>query len=214
MVLKLFVLGLPGSGKSTVARYITKYLESRNWKGTRINDYVILEKMFYTDTEGKLFRPTDYGGFDILDLNAFDTALQRLEQAINQHLSSTKQEEIVLIEFARNDYQVAFQQFSAKLLQDAYFLYLDANIETCKRRIRERITYPSTEDDFFVSEYIFSVYYHEDNGKFIPQILERDYGIDKQRVEVIENNGSLSVSIAQINQFVDTLCGLEPLRDS
>lgn len=85
------------------------------------------------------------------------------------------------------------------------------SFETCKRRIRERIINPSTDDDFFVSEYIFSAYYHKDNGQILPQILERDYGIDKQRVEVIENNGSLSDSSAQVYQFVDTMCGLEPL---
>ena len=82
------------------------------------------------------------GGFDVLDLTAFDNALKKLEQVINRHLSSAKQIEIILIEFARNDYQRAFQQFSAEFLQDAYFLYLDADIETCKRRIRERITNP------------------------------------------------------------------------
>ncbi len=51
----------------------------------------------------------------------------------------------------------------------------------------------------------------EDDGRFIPQILANDHGIEAQRVKVIDNNGSLSDSIAQVYQFVDTMCGLEPL---
>jgi adenylate kinase family enzyme len=210
MAVKLFVLGLPGSGKSTVARYITTYTKGMAWKATRINDYVILQNMFMADTEHKQFKPTEYGGFDVLDLTAFDIALQRLEQEINKHISSSPMpEELILIEFSRNEYQRAFLQFSPAFLQDAYFLYLDVDIETCKGRIRERVAHPSTEDDFFVSEYIFRAYYNKDNGQSISSILERSFGIDKQRVAVIENNRSLQVSTSKIEQFVETIFELE-----
>ncbi len=184
MTVKLFVLGLPGSGKSTVARYITTYTKGKAWEATRINDYIILQNMFLADAERKQFKPTEYGGFDVLDHSVF-------------------------VEFARNDYLRAFQQFSDTFLQAAYFLYLNVDTETCKRRIHERITHPSTMDDFYVSEYIFDAYYHKDNGHSIPQILEGDYGIDKQRVAVIDNNRSLQTSSAQINRFVDTIIKLE-----
>jgi adenylate kinase family enzyme len=214
MAVKLLVFGLPGSGKSTIARHITTYLKDRNWESTHFSDHVILKEMFLADSEGKLFQPTDHGGFDILDLNALDTALQVLEQAINQHLLSPKQEEIVLIEFSRNDYLRAFQQFSDTFLQDAHFLHLDVETETCKSRIRERTANPSTKDDFFVSEYIFNTYYYKDDGQEIPQILERNYRIDQQKVARIDNNGSLLDSVAQINQFVDTICGLETLGNT
>ena len=220
-MLKLFILGLPGSGKSSVARYTATYLEDKNWKSIHLSDHVILQGMFHTDTEGKLFRATDHGGFDVLDLNAFDmalqvldTALKKLEHEINQYLTFAKQKEIVLIEFARNDYQRAFRQFSDAFLHDAYFLFLDVNLDICKRRIQERIANRTSEDDFYVSEYIFSTYYHKDDGHSITQILASDRGIDEQRVKIIDNNGSLSDSIAQVCQFVDAMCGLEPLQDS
>ena len=211
MVVKLLVFGLPGSGKSTIARHITTYLKDRNWESIHFSDHIILEEMFLADSEYKQFKPTDHGGFDVLDFIVFDIALQRLEREINQHLLSAEQEEIVLIEFARNDYLRAFQQFSDTFLQDAYFLHLDVETEICKKRIRERIAHPSNQDDFFVSEYIFSTYYERDNGQDIPRILEEDYGINKQKVEVIENNGSLSDSIARINRFVDTICEPESI---
>ncbi len=211
MTVKFFILGLPGSGKSTVARYISMCAGERQRSTTHISDYDILYEMFREDIKGQ-FKPADFGGFDVLDLTVFDTALKKLEQEVNRLISSAKSDEVVLIEFARNDYYRAFHQFSDQFLQDAYFLYLDAQIDACKRRIRERVANPSTQDDFFVSDYIFTAYYNEDNGQYIPQILERDYKIDRQRVAVIDNNCLLQVTTAQINQFVDIICGSESRR--
>src|SRR2546425_5508209 len=108
MAVKLFVLGLPGSGKSTVARYITVYARDQHWLTAHFTDYIILQEMFREDTEGKQFKPADYGGFDVLNLSVFDIALKSLEQQVNEHISAAKSEELLLIEFARNDYHKAF----------------------------------------------------------------------------------------------------------
>ena len=208
MAVKIFVLGLPGSGKSTVARYIMMYTRDKGWETNHFNDYGILQDMFLADKEQKQFKPADHGGFDIIDLSAFDVALKSLEQQVNEYISTAKSEEIILIEFSRNDYQRAFQQFChPSFLKDAYFLYLDTNIETCKRRIRKRITHPTTSDDHFVSEYIFGAYYHGDNGRCLSNILERDYMLDKQRVLVIDNNCPLEATSTKIIPFIDYIIG-------
>lgn len=213
MAVKLFVLGLPGSGKSTVARNISDYVRYKQWTTTHIGDYAILYEMFQEDTQ-RQFKSTLYGGFDVLDLTVFDTALRKLEQKVRAHITSAKLEEIVLIEFSRDDYEKAFQQFSKEFLQDAYFLYLSVDLEICKRRIRERIIEPTTLDDHFVSEYIFSSYYSGDNGQHLPQILERNYGIDKLRVRIIDNRGSQQTSAALIYRFVDIILKDHPLRQT
>jgi adenylate kinase family enzyme len=204
MAVKLFVLGLPGSGKSGVARYIQMYARDKDWKATHFNDYAILKQMFHNDTKEQ-FKPAPHGGFDVIDFTVIDTALQRLEQEVNQHLSSAKPKEIILIEFARNDYQKAFQQFNQDFLQDAYFLYLDAEIETCKQRIRDRVNNPAFEDDYNVSDYIFETYYHEDDGKALPYFLEREHRIGKQRISIIDNNCSLEEASKEIAPFIDTI---------
>ena len=208
MAVKLFVLGLPGSGKSAVARYIAPYARDKGWKATHFNDYAILKQMFHDDTK-KQFKAACHGGFDVIDFTVIDTALQRLEQEVNQHLSSAKpkQQEIVLIEFARNNYQKAFQQFNQDFLQDAYFLYLDAKINVCKHRIRNCVNNPVFEDDYHVSKYIFKKYYHKDDGKDLPDFLERDYQIGKHRVLVIDNNCSLEASSKSINSSIDFVIG-------
>jgi len=217
MAVKLFILGLPGSGKSTVSRYISSYAGNRLRSTAHINDFAILYEMFQEDSQGK-FKPAEYGGFDVLDLAVFDTALKKLEQKVKVHISTAQLEEIILIEFSRNDYEKAFQQFSQEFLQEAHFLYLNVDLEICKRRIRERIIHPATSDDHIVSEYIFDAYYNGDNGKHLPQILERNYGIDKLRVRIINNSGSqgdfhtLINEFVQINQFVDSIIAFEAHR--
>lgn len=205
MAVKLFVLGLPGSGKSTIARYIRSYARDKSWETNRFNDYAILQDMFLADNECKQFKPADLGGFDVLDHTAFDTALKVLEQDVNQYFVSAKSDEIILVEFARNDYQKAFHLFSQVFLEDAYFLYLDAEIDICRQRILNRITNPGCDDDYYVSEYIFDAYYHGDNGQCLSYILEREYKINKQLVLVIDNNCSLEATSKSINSFIDLI---------
>jgi adenylate kinase family enzyme len=207
MAVKLFVLGLPGTGKSTMAREIKEYIGKLGLGISRINDYVFLKQMFYDDAKREQFRPAKHGGFDIIDLTVFDTALQRLEKVTKQYILPTIPEGIILIEFARNDYLRAFQQFNQDFLQDAYFLYLDAEIETCKQRIRNRVNNPICEDDYNVSEYIFETYYQKVDDRDLSDILNKDYKIDNRRVKIINNNCSLKEASETIKPFIDTIIG-------
>lgn len=213
MLVKLFVLGRSGCGKSTVARYLEQLARDAQWLPVRINDYEILRAMFQEDAkkvgQDRWFVTSEFGGFNLLNFGAFDVALQQLEQQAAEEFvfseKATTKPLFALIEFARNDYQRAFQQFSREFLQDAYFLYLDASVATCKQRIRERIAKPlpeRTEDDFFVSDYMFDAYFDHDDGKSLPAILENDFGISKQRAMVLDNNAELEVVAHDIAAFV------------
>ena len=158
MVEKLFVLGLPGSGKSTAARYIEMLARDYNWLPRRFNDYDILFEMYLADIEGKRFSRTKYGGFDVHEHIAFDEALIKFEREVLQREKvPNDKKELIIIEFARNDYCRALDLFSPAFLQNAYFLFLDTDIPTCLKRIRDRIADPKTPDDHEVSEYIFRI---------------------------------------------------------
>lgn len=213
MAVKLFLLGLPGSGKSTVARHIQEYVKKWEWQTSHFSDYPILKKMSRKDIEGKQFKLLDHGGLDVIDFTVVDTALKRLQQKIKRHIASKKSAELILIEFARPDYQHAFRQFSKKFLrdQDTYFLYLDAELDTCKRRISDRTTNPLFEDDYPVSEDIFKRYYHQDDGQHLPDILERAYQIDRRHVKMLNNNDSLETASTEINAFVHFIVARTPL---
>ena len=213
MAVKLFLLGLPGSGKSTVARHIQEYVKKWEWQTSHFSDYPILKKMSRKDIEHKQFKLLDHGGLDVIDFTVVDTALKRLQQKIKRHIASKKSAELILIEFARPDYQHAFHQFSKKFLrdQDTYFLYLVTELDTCKRRISDRTTSPLFEDDYPVSEYIFEQYYHQDDGQYLPDILEKEYQIDQQHVRIINNNDSLEAASTEFDAFVHFIVARTPL---
>src|SRR5947209_1277866 len=172
MSVKSFVLGLPGSGKSTIAHYIKLYLKKKhlNWSTQHISDYDILYAMFQEDkkNKGDKFVPTKYDGFDVLDFSIFDLALQEMERQVVEFINSNKKVELIMIEFARNDYKHAFRQFSSSFLQGAYVLFLRADTDICKQRIRERTDHPSSKEDHFVSDYIFSAYYNDVGSYDLP----------------------------------------------
>jgi adenylate kinase family enzyme len=207
MNVKLFILGLPGSGKSAVARHVTNYvLEKYMLRTFRFNDYSILKTMFDYDTD-RQFKPAELGGFDVKNPVVFDIALKRLEEVVNlaicvEDLDKTG---IFLVEFSRNDYQRAFHQFNRAFFQDAYFLHLDTDVEICRQRIDDRIANPIYEDDYPVSEYIFKTYYYADDGKSLPQTLKKEYGIEESRVLVVNNNCPLEDIIKSVYKFIDSM---------
>ncbi len=149
---KIFIVGRPGCGKSQAARYIEELLKREKLSVARVNDYTILKAMFESDTEGKQFHPTvDRKGFDVIDFSVLDIALKNAEQQAKKDLRSHN---VVIIEFARDDYNIALKQFSKKFLKNAYFLFIDSGIETCIQRICERVKHQRTSDDYNVSERI------------------------------------------------------------
>src|SRR5260370_22549373 len=122
MGVKLFVLGTPGTGKSTVGRAIIEPLvRDCQWAPVRINDYEILREMFIADAtksdEDRRFKAAEHNAFNVLDFTVFDVALQHLQQRVEEETAQSKatvsEPPFAIIEFARNDYQSAFRQFSA-----------------------------------------------------------------------------------------------------
>lgn len=212
---KVFVLGLPGSGKSTAARYLEVLARMNGWFSRRFNDYDILYGMFEADKDkGTRFSGTSYDGFDVHDLTVFDEALKELEKRLLQRkVVSHKQSELVIIEFSRNDYNKASKLFEPKLLRNASFLFVDADIPACKQRIRERVAHHCTPDDHFVSEYIFEAYYQMDNRQYLDSIsssLNECCNIKSDRIRVIENTGVVPIVsfLEKINAFAPIIFGM------
>jgi AAA domain len=181
---KIFVLGLPGSGKSTAARRIESLASSNHWLPFRFNDYDVLYDMYLKDCSNK-FSSASHNGFDVHDHNMFDVALRRLETKVRHKPHTKGRRELSIIEFSRNDYQRAFKLFKPDFLQDAFFLFIEADEATCIERIRERSANPRYADDHFVSEYIFESYYHKDDRQYVAHL--ENFGISSKAVKVISN---------------------------
>jgi len=196
MAIIIFLLGRPGSGKSSAARLIKNLAQRKNLTSIHISDYDILYKMYKADTNHIQFASTKCcTGFDVKDFNVLDTALQHIGiilQLIEEKAEETSSPDVVIIEFARNDYdnalkQFAQQKFGSQLLKKAYFLYLETDIPECYKRILNRVKNPTWDDDHFVSKKILRNYYQQQNFSIK---LAQTYGIKCRQVEIIQNNGS------------------------
>lgn len=209
MSVKLFILGRPGSGKSTASYCITGLAWRKGWFVIRISDYKILWEMYQTDADRKQFIPTqEYKGFKVLDLSVLDMTLKELERRAQIHPSFEVDHGLVIIEFARDDYEKALKQFSPNFLHDAYLLYIETGVETCIQRIRERVAHPLSADDFFVSEDILRGYYGGESRTYIASSLREDFGITKQ-IEIIDNMGSQREFLENVRRFAEQILDQE-----
>src|SRR6266702_5803905 len=196
MVKKVFLLGLPGSGKSTAARYIEKLAQRNNWSSIRFNDYAILYEWFQADADGRRFSAIEYDGFDVHDHSIFDEALKEVERrVVRREKVSCEKNQLIIIEFARADYCKALGLFSPMFLKNASFLFVDADIPNCIQRIKERVAHPRTPDDHYVSDYIFEAYYQKDNRQYLASTattLKSCCEIEEESIHVVDNTGTNS----------------------
>jgi nucleoside-triphosphatase THEP1 len=203
MAVKVFILGRPGSGKTTAARHIVKLVQSTGYFAIHFNDYEILRKMFQADCEQKRFRSTKHNGFDVLDFSVLDIALNELEKKVQEYMTSA---ELITIEFARDDYCEALKHFSRDFLRDVHFLYIDSDLETCLCRIHERVAHPISEDDHpSLSDDAFRIYYKKDNRPYMVSDLAKDHEISSAQVTIIDNMGIRQSFIEKVNKFVEVI---------
>lgn len=199
--MKIFVLGRPGCGKSQAISYIMELAKRKKFSAVRVNDYEILWKLFLEDKKQERFLPTeDREGFDVVDFSVLDVALKEAERSVKSYMWSKK---VVVIEFARDDYNIALRQFSKAFLKDAYFLFIDTNMTTCMQRIRDRVKKNRrTNDDKFVSERILNSYYREQH---FSRKLMYSYGIANTRIRTISNQGDLSSFKDKVYRFTNAV---------
>ncbi len=209
MVVKVFILGRPGSGKSAAARYIAALAQNYGWLPIHISDYGILYDMFLAERalqftpKHKKFLPTEHGGFDVLNFAVLDDALREVEKRIYKYMSAARN--LLLIEFARNDYRKALKHISQDLFQDTYFLFINSDMASCLQRINKRVAYPTTPDDHFVSTKIFKRYYRKDNSTYMKSNLKRDFEIDENRIKIIDNTSTLKDFHIKMWELAETI---------
>ncbi|HSW88558.1 MAG TPA: hypothetical protein VLG12_05345 [Candidatus Saccharimonadales bacterium] len=194
---KIFLLGRPGSGKSTASRYLVKIFKNKKLEIERINDFPLLKEMFLADREQKRFVPTEEGGFNATDFAVFDEVLQDIESNVSRKIYGDIS--FFTIEFARTNYKEALQQFSKDFLStDSYVLFLDAGMETCLYRVRERVAHPKTADDHTsFSEDKFRKHYRYDNRQYM------EYGFKKEFPEV--HSSFIDTGTISLKKFYERL---------
>lgn len=210
MVVKIFVLGRPGSGKSTAASHMMKYATSQDLNAMHIRDYNILHAMFTSGDAYESFSDAGHGGFNVTRFEILDEVLVKLQRQVEQADASTR---LIIIEFARDNYYEALGNFTEEFLRDAYFLFLDANIDLCVQRVYNRVASTKEQDRHFVSEEIIRGYYksntcgcletYPQSERYMQSKLQQLYGIDPYHIALIENEGSKEQFLEQVEQFIE-----------
>ena len=189
----MFAVGRSGSGKSTAVRYITQLANDRKVSTTYISDYTILQEMSMQIEHRKKFRLNEYNGFDVLDFSVMDLALEELVRRVNE-LYASQEYDVIFVEFARDTYSNAFRMFaSASLLNTAYILFVEAELDTCIERIYRRVLKSHGPDFHFLSDGIMRKYFWQNNLLYFTSKFEREFSLLKRRLKIVYNQGSVEV---------------------
>jgi hypothetical protein len=214
MFMIVFLLGRPGSGKSSIARLIQMFARDNDWISDHIYDYKLLQEMFSkeeaegTAPEDMKFSPKgpkDCHSFDVINFSVLDTVLEMMADKVREEkrTSSAEEKKLYLIEFARDDYSRALQRFGCDLLEDALLFYLDADVGTCIDRIHQRVDCQPDSFNHFVSDEIMSGYYREDDWPWVSVNLKQNCGLSVNTFE-IKNTGSFQDLTQAVKRLVDT----------
>ena len=163
--------------------------------------------MFHDDClkpeKERRFVSTKLGGFDVVNFTVLDDALRCLEQEVLKEQKS--ENKMFLLEFARGDYREVFEQFNPLFLRNAYFLFFEVNVDICVTRVNERVLYPASPNDHFISEKMLKSYYSTENKAYMQEVFALEYGIDPFRVKVVDNMGDWKEFGNQLKDFLHAI---------
>ncbi|HAX61421.1 MAG TPA: hypothetical protein DCX95_02525 [Elusimicrobia bacterium] len=157
----VFLLGRPGCGKSVVYKIIRENLEKKEIYSPRVDDFLTLKEILARDKEFKRHILKD-GGFAVTDWTVVDEALSDLCKLVKKEKADKK---IIFIEFARDNYRHAFENFTKDVLDDSLILYLYSTFEECYKRNVARFQKAKKDghDDHIVPLDLMKTYYKTDD---------------------------------------------------
>ena len=157
----VFLLGRPGCGKSVVYKIIKEILEKKEIYSPRVDDFLTLKEILARDKEFKRHILKD-GGFAVTDWTVVDEALSDLCKLVKKEKADKK---IIFIEFARDNYRHAFENFTKDVLDDSLILYLYSTFEECYKRNVARFQKAKKDghDDHIVPLDLMKTYYKTDD---------------------------------------------------
>ena len=186
----VFVIGRPGSGKTTFARYLRRVLW--NWRTVSINDYDLLLSKIPTLTPAQI--RWENGQFEIIDRSVFD----RLLSEIVAKVRSERGKRHIIVELARPSYSEIITQFQDFAQFPFYVFYLDTPINVC---IQRNYTRAPASPSRIVPESIIRRFFATDDIELVADRIP-------QWTRIINNaNTSLASLEREANLLVDELLG-------
>lgn len=216
MAAKVILMGRPGSGKSHTARHIEQAASGLGLSFLHTGDYHILYQMYQADTACRRFEAADPSrpqlGFTVKDPSVFAEAMDKLIDLIEREAPN---KDLLIVEFARNEYKSVFSDIPPVLYKDSFIIYFESELQTCIRRIQDRISNIQTAADYrgalekVVDNHLISPTYmlenfSQDNFEYMadPTGFAADFGIDPQRLLALRNNGQGEEVSAGLTDFI------------
>ncbi|MBN2408019.1 MAG: hypothetical protein JXJ19_10030 [Elusimicrobia bacterium] len=169
----VFLLGIPGCGKSEVYRRLTGKLRESGLFSSfpRVDDFPKLWDIFMKDRESgewKRSRPTDDGGYKVIDDSVWDDILVEVNRDVTEMINNQSQDTLIFVEFSRPNYVHSISaNFSGEILGRAAIVYLDVPFDTCwERNVRrhEKALEAGTDDHLVSREEMEKTYGSDDKG--------------------------------------------------
>ncbi|MCS7131510.1 MAG: ATP-binding protein, partial [Hadesarchaea archaeon] len=162
MISYVFLLGRPGSGKSAVYRLMGERMlrEGLAEEVMRLDDFPILKQIVDEDVEFKRHVRKE-GGFEVTDLSMLDEVLKRMDGQLKELRRPGR---VIFVEFSRNSYAHALQNFSRDVLVRSLVVYVYCPFEVCLRRNERRFKEGGKGlDDHIVPRDMMERYYRRDD---------------------------------------------------
>jgi tRNA uridine 5-carbamoylmethylation protein Kti12 len=203
MFIIVFLLGCPGSGKSSAASLIQMFVRDHGWLIHSINDYEHLQKMFVREkAECTSLDERDFiqresercNGFDVKNFAVLSTVLEEMRQEVEDIRGTCPQDKITVctIEFARANYQNTLELFGDELLAESHILYFNVDLDICLERNHNRT-------DHFISDEIMASYYRFDDWS--REIYNLQHGYDKCE---IKNTGTFEDLKRKVEEWFES----------
>jgi len=159
----IFLLGRPGCGKSFVYETIIKKLKETEQieKVERVDDFPILKELLDKDTEFKRHLRKE-GGFEVTYFTIVDEVLSTIDSRLEDVKSRN---DLVFIEFARDNYISALKNFRSETFARAMIVYIYCPYDLCLERNRKRFEQQKNNalDDHIVPTDLMESYYKNDD---------------------------------------------------
>ncbi|MDI6883755.1 MAG: hypothetical protein QMD00_01235 [Hadesarchaea archaeon] len=159
----VFLLGRPGCGKSVVYRFLSERLRAEGLaqEVMRIDDFPVLRELLDRDTEFKRHYRKE-GGFVVTDFTILDDVLKEINRKLKKLERPGK---IIFVEFARDRYAKALENFDREVLGRSLLLYVYCPYDVCvERNIRRfKEARGKTPNDHIAPSDIMERYYKFDD---------------------------------------------------
>lgn len=221
----IFIVGLPGAGKSFIRRRLTDQLQELGLANGSLTDYVYAYRdhlhslLKLHGTRGTGFKAVEGGAFAVRDEGVLAPALRALAGAVRDVAPSN---EVTLVEFARTDLVTALREFDGTGLR-SQVIHVAAPSAVREVRLRRRAEPPVSQ----IGSESISLRLSDDH--LLPSTAERAlYGLDglptlKQsaswRSRMFEMDNSVDDDGGQVDrqldEFIDRMLRpyrLEPAR--